>query len=125
MKRLIYKTFKYRLKPLKSQRDQFAGARRFMYNKGLELIKKSLESGLKIPTYTDLAKTLPFLKAQEDTKWLSLIHSQVLQQSLKDLAESIKAFFRETKKKEAYCGLSHLQKKRAERIISFSTKCSL
>ena len=101
---LIQKTFLYRLKPTLVQKTkcmQFAGARRFIYNHGLNLVKTAFDNKLKIPSYTDIANTLPLLKNNSDTSWLKDIHSQVLQQTLKDLETAIKNFFRglKTKKK--------------------------
>jgi putative transposase len=98
MKKMIYKTFKFKLKPTGAQRNAFvnyAGSARFVFNWGLELVKKALDAGYSIPRYTDIAKRLTLKKVQEETCWLTIIHSQVLQQSLKDLFESIEAFFKE------------------------------
>lgn len=103
-KTIIKKTFLYRLKPTVAQETkcaQFAGARRFIYNYGLSLIKNAFENKQKIPSYTDIANLLPILKKSPDTIWLKEIHSQVLQQTLKDLESSLNHFFRglKTKKK--------------------------
>ena len=101
---VIQKTFLYRLKPTSVQKTknmQFAGARRFVYNYGLNLVKNAFDKKLKIPSYTDIANTLPLLKKSPDTNWLKDIHSQVLQQTLKDLETALNHFFRglKTKKK--------------------------
>lgn len=99
----IQKTFHYRLKPTTEQKSkcmQFAGSRRFIYNYGLHLIKEAFEKKQKIPRYTDLANLLPLLKNTPDTAWLKETHSQVLQQTLKDLESSLKNFFRGLKTKQ-------------------------
>lgn len=101
---VIQKTFVYRLKLNLAQKIkcmQFAGARRFVYNYGLNLVKNAFDNKLKIPSYTDIANTLPLLKKSSDKSWLKDIHSQVLQQTLKDLETAINHFFRglKTKKK--------------------------
>jgi putative transposase len=100
---VIQKTFLYRLKPTLVQRSkfmQFAGARRFIYNYGLNLVKNAFDNKLKIPSYTDIANTLPLLKKSSDTSWLKDIHSQVLQQTLKDLETALNHFFRGVKTKK-------------------------
>jgi putative transposase len=101
---VIQKTFLYRLKPTLVQKIkcmQFAGARRFIYNYGLNLVKNAFDNKLKIPSYTDIANTLPLLKKSPDTSWLKDTHSQVLQQTLKDVETALNHFFRglKTKKK--------------------------
>ncbi len=106
-KTLIQKTFHYRLKPTivqKTKCTQFAGSRRFVYNYGLNLIKNAFDNKQKLPSYTDIANTLPLLKKSSETIWLKEVHSQVLQQTLKDLELSLKYFFRglKTKKKVGF-----------------------
>jgi putative transposase len=101
---VIQKTFHYRLKATTEQTTkciQFAGARRFIYNYGLNLIKNAFEKQQKLPSYADIANLLPLLKKAPDTAWLKETHSQLLQQVLKDLDQSLKHFFRglKTKKK--------------------------
>jgi len=97
------KTFSYRLKPTKKQLRQFgcyAGSVRFVYNFGLAQIKKAMDAKEKIPSYKDLANMLPHLKKDSVTSWLKDPHSQILQQSLKDLESGLKHFFRRLKNKE-------------------------
>ncbi len=103
MKRTIQKTFSYRLEPTRLQRmlfAQYAGCVRFVFNYGLSLIKKAFDSKTKIPTYTDIANLLPSLKRATETAWLKKVHSQVLQQALKDLENALKHFFRGIKSKQ-------------------------
>ncbi len=114
MKKRIYITYKYRLDPTKEQQNffaQFAGSVRFVFNKSLEKIKQAVDAGLKIPTYTDLTKRLPYMKAQEETAWLSTIHSQILQQGIKDLSEGVDAFFSQKKQKKSSRGFPKFKKK--------------
>jgi putative transposase len=101
---VILKTFIYKLKPTSVQKTkcmQFAGARRFIYNYGLNLVKNAFHNKLKIPSYADITNTLPLLKKSPDTNWLKDTHSQVLQQTLKDVETALNNFFRglKTKKK--------------------------
>jgi putative transposase len=96
----LQKTFSYRLKPTKTQcsfLEQFAGSARYVYNWGLAEIKKALESKTKRPTYFDLTKQLTLLKKSEDTKWLTQVNAQALQQSLRDLEKGLKEFFTQRK----------------------------
>jgi putative transposase len=101
---LFKKTFRFRLKPNKRERilfAQFAGACRFVFNRGLAGKKKAFEEEKKNISYYELNNELPSLKKQEETSWLKDIHSQVLQQALKDLDLAFQHFFRRVKNKEA------------------------
>ncbi len=103
MEKKIVKAFKFRLKPNKEQGQlfaQFAGATRFVFNRGLEHIKKASESGQKFPSYNDAASMLVRMKLNEETAWLKEIHSQVLQQSLMDLYHGLNVFFTNKKSKK-------------------------
>jgi putative transposase len=104
MQKTIQKTFKYRLKPNKVQEEifaQFAGSARYIYNYGLSKIKGALDGGLPMPTYYDLAGMLPGMKLEEQTSWLTSIHSQVLQQALMDLYKALGAFYEAKKNKKS------------------------
>jgi putative transposase len=97
----IKRTFKYRLKPSVEQSLMFAktaGSCRFLYNLGLSLKKEKYENEKISLSYYELNNLLPGLKNEKT--WLSEIHSQVLQQSLKDLDSGFKHFFRRIKKKQ-------------------------
>ncbi len=73
--------------------SQFAGCRRYVYNKALEAQIKNREAGGAYIPYRKMALILPFWKKQEDTQWLADCHSQVLQQALMDLEKSYINFF--------------------------------
>jgi len=93
MKKYFNKTFKYCLRPTREQRlffAQSAGAARFVYNFGLEQVKSALDARAKIPTYYDLAKKLTRMKL--DKQWLYDVHSQTLQEALKNLIRSVEAW---------------------------------
>ena len=93
----ITKTFRYRLEPTATQRQafaRFAGCCRFVFNYGLNERKNAYESEGKTVSYADQCKMLPRLKDHEATEWLGEVHSQVLQQSLKDLDRAYQHFFR-------------------------------
>jgi putative transposase len=94
MKRL--QAFKFELRVSGSQLKalyRFAGSCRFVYNKALALQKERYEKGEKKLSYAGLCKYLTEWRRQDETKWLGEIHSQVLQQSLKDLERAYQNFF--------------------------------
>ncbi|MCB1108622.1 MAG: helix-turn-helix domain-containing protein, partial [Chlamydiia bacterium] len=95
---IIRKAFRYRIKPTKEQKEKlvsFAGACRFVYNRGLANRKELYEKAKKSISYYEQNVELTQLKKQEDTSWLKDIHSQILQQSLQDLDKGFKRFFKE------------------------------
>lgn len=99
----IQKTYRYQLKPCKQIENlllKAAGCARYVYNYGLNKIKIALNSKTGIPTYKELANELPVLKRCTETSWLKEVHSQILQQSLKDLDRASKNFFNKIKKKQ-------------------------
>ena len=103
MRKIIQKTYKYRLKPTGLQEAlfaQFAGCDRYVYNDGLLKIKSAFAEGVSIPTYYELAGMLPALKRSEATSWLKAVHSQILQQSLMDLCRALFAYYTGKKKKK-------------------------
>jgi putative transposase len=100
---IVKKTFRFCLLPTASQEEtffQFAGACRFIYNRGLSQKKEAWEKEKRSITLFDQNKELTELKQQEKTVWLKTIHSQVLQQSLEDLDKAYQHFFRRVKNKE-------------------------
>ena len=97
---LLKKGFKYRLDPTGGQTSlfaQFAGGSRFLYNHGLERRKMLYEKERKTVTYFEQNNELVSLKRQESTAWLQDIHSQVLQQALKNLDNAFQHFFQNVK----------------------------
>ena len=79
---------------------QFAGAGRWIYNRGLALRSTLWEEEKKTPSLFDQNNELVLLKQEEATAWLKEIHSQVLQQALDDLNLAFEHFFRRVKNKE-------------------------
>lgn len=75
--------------------QQFAGARRWISNRGLEQRNKAYKDEKRTLTYYEQNNELVTLK--EEFPWLKDIHSQVLQQALKDLDSAFKHFFRKVK----------------------------
>ena len=86
----VRKAYKYRIYPNREQQQKLAvqfGHARYIYNWGLA------QSQDGYPGYSRLTKQLPVLKTSEDTSWLKEAHSQVLQQSLKNLDRAFQNFF--------------------------------
>jgi putative transposase len=104
---IIQKAYKYQLKIAKSKQQEilqklasFAGCRRFVWNKALDLQKSKLDKKEYFFKYTELAIQLVLWKKQEDTKFLADCHSQVLQQTLKQLDLALRnAFSKKAKQK--------------------------
>ena len=100
---ILKRAFKFKLKPTTWQSEmflRFAGARRFVFNRGLDQRQKAYETSGKSSSYFEQNKELTRLKEEKETFWLHEIHSQVLQQGLKDLDRAFQNFFRRLKKGE-------------------------
>jgi len=80
--------------------SQFAGACRWVYNRGLAVRIEAWEEKSASVSLFDQNKELSSLKKAEATAWLADIHSQVLQQALGDLDYAYTAFFRRCKSGE-------------------------
>ena len=87
--------FMFELMPSQEQKRElamFAGSRRFVVNKAIELQKQCLESNQPFLTYNQLSNKLTYWKQDNDMLWLQEAFAQGLQQGLKDLSTSIKEF---------------------------------
>ena len=97
MKDKIYKAYKFRIYPNKSQVDflnkQF-GAVRFIYNYFLNQKDTQFKETGKSDNYFAQTKTLKLMKGQEAFKWLKEINSQTCQQALQCLDAAYLKFFR-------------------------------
>ncbi len=104
---IIQKAYKYQLKISKSRQQEmehklasFAGCRRFVWNKALKIQVERLEKKEPILKYTQLASLLVSWKKEENTKFLAECHSQILQQTLKQLDLALRnAFSKKAKQK--------------------------
>lgn len=97
---LLRKGFKFRLEPTKEKLQifyKFAGCTRFVYNRGLRTRMDVWEKDKKSLSYFDQNNELTELKKEESTQFLKEVHSQVLQQSLRDLDLAFQNFFRRVK----------------------------
>lgn len=93
----MLKTFKYKLKPNKSQRITFAqwlGSCRYLYNVALEHRITAWQSGRKSVSEFDQNMELPKCKKLEGFEWLGNVQSQVLQDVIKRVEVSYKNFYR-------------------------------
>jgi len=100
---LSFKAFKFKLKPTQGQTTQlkqFGGACRFVYNFYLDYCNIVFREQSRHAGYNEVAGLLTQLKKTEKYGWLQDIHSQVLQQALKDLDSAFKHFFRKLKAAE-------------------------
>ena len=84
----IRKGYKYRLKTNRTRGAQFvrfAGACRFVWNKILAINEHRYCAGVPRLSYTEACALVAWWKQSEEYGWLREVHSQVLQQCLKDL----------------------------------------
>ncbi len=97
---MSYKAYQFKLQPTNDQLDklrQFGGATRFIYNYFLALAVDTYREESRHIGFSEMCRLLTQLKKTNEYSWLKDIHSQVLQQSLKDLGEAYKNFFRKLK----------------------------
>ena len=91
---LIQKSYQYELIPNGEQLrklKQFCGCCRFVFNRGLEEVKKYYETTGHFLNYVQLAAFLP--KWKQDADWLKDCNAQALQQSMKNLSQALMNFF--------------------------------
>ena len=96
MKQMIRQAFKFRLRPTPAQTQRmidFAGASRFLWNKTLALNLARLEKKQRLMWYDESAHWLTLWKDSEEYGFLKQVHSQILQQKLKDLDRAFKDAF--------------------------------
>ena len=100
---IIRKAYKFRLKTnqtLSRKLAQFAGCSRLVWNKALAFQKERLNAKQSCLSYAGLTKELTQWKKQEDLFFLKQVHSQALQQSLKNLSQALKEAFDQTNSKQ-------------------------
>jgi putative transposase len=88
--------FKYELKPSDEQRHRmvcYAGCKRVVYNKALELQAANHAAGNKFIRYESMAKNLGAWRSDEAALWLREAPYHTLQQALKDLGRAFENFF--------------------------------
>ena len=91
----LHKAFRFEIMPNGEQIrriKQFCGCSRFVFNRALAYQNEQYEADKSFKfSYTKIANLLPEWK--KELPWLKDCHSQVLQQSLKDLESAFKNFF--------------------------------
>ena len=90
---LIQKSYQYELIPNGEQvrkLKQFCGCCRFVFNRGLEEVKKYYDTTGHFLNYIQLAAFLP--KWKQDADWLKECNAQALQQSMKNLSRALMNF---------------------------------
>lgn len=100
---IFTKTFKFQLCPNHAKEEkcaQFAGASRWIYNRGLAQRNQLWKEEKRSITLFAQNNELVHLKQEEATSWLKEVHSQVLQQALDDLNKAFERFFQGIKNKE-------------------------
>ena len=88
--------FKYELKPSDEQRHRmvcYAGCKRVVYNKALELQAANHAAGNKFIRYESMAKNLGAWRSDEAALWLREAPYHTLQQGLKDMEKAFENFF--------------------------------
>jgi putative transposase len=92
----ILKSYKYRLKTNRSTGAQFvrfAGACRFVWNKILAVNEHRYYAGVPRLSYAQACALLAWWKQSEEYGWLKDVHSQVLQQCVRDLERAYTNLF--------------------------------
>ena len=89
--------YKFRIYPNEAQRiliNKILGCSRFVYNHFLSIRKDSWTKDKTSLSYKDTSAMLTLLKKQEEFKWLNEVDSMAEQESLKDLDNAYKNFFK-------------------------------
>ena len=96
MKKTIRKGFKFRLNPTPEQAQkfiEFSGVNRFVWNKALAINLSRLENKQSILWYNEMDFWTKLWKASDEYSFLKTVHSQTLQQTLKNLEKAFKDGF--------------------------------
>ena len=96
----MLKAYKYRLYPKPQQQEllnKHLGCTRYIYNWALEKKINHYQQENKSLSCFDIKKKLVDLKKNQDTKWLTEVNSQSLQESIINLDKAFTRFFREKK----------------------------
>ena len=99
----IRKAYKFRLKTnqvIARKLAQFAGSSRLVWNKALAFQKERLNVKQSCLSYAQITKELTQWKKEKDLFFLKEVHSQALQQSLKNLSLALKEAFDQTNSKQ-------------------------
>jgi putative transposase len=119
MTRTIQTTYRYRLNPTVAQEtllNQFAGARRFVWNWALNRKITGYQQTGETLSYHDLAAELTRIKQEPATAWLREMDSQALQQALRDLESAYQQFFRRLKRGEKKKGFPKYKSRKTDTL---------
>jgi putative transposase len=100
---IIHKAYKFRLKTKPKHLRlfaQFAGCCRLAWNKALAFQKERLVAKQSCLAYGKLTNELTSWKQSEKLKFLNNVHSQILQQTLKNLSQALKEAFDKSNPKQ-------------------------
>jgi putative transposase len=117
MTRTMQITYRYRLNPTVEHvnlLNQFAGARRFVWNWALGRKRAHYQQTGTSLAYNDLAAELTRLKQQPATAWLREMDSQSLQQALRDLERAYQHFFRRVRKGDKAKGFPKFKSRKTD-----------
>jgi len=98
---LVHKAVKVQIYPGESSKELLAkhfGARRFIYNKFLEIRKKEYEENKKSLNYYACSALLTKMKKDPSLAWLKEVNTQSLHAAIKDLDRAFDLFFRKKAK---------------------------
>lgn len=93
---IVRKAFRFKLIPTQAQERtfrQYAGAVRWVWNEMLRERKETYKATGKSPSMYAQMRRLTELKQQPETAWLNNVHSQVLQEPIKNLHRAFVSFF--------------------------------
>lgn len=103
MSMIVRKAYKFRLKTKPKHLRmfaQFAGCCRLVWNKALAFQKQRLDTNSACLAYAKLTSELTKWKQLEGLGFLNHVHSQILQQTLKNLSQALKEAFDKTNPKQ-------------------------
>ena len=98
-------SIKVKLYPTKEQEElmwKSAGVSRFAYNWGLNYLETLYKEEGKSISINDLRKVFTKLRNSDSHSWLKEVSSEIPQQSLKDLGDAYKMFFKNIGQKPTY-----------------------
>jgi len=98
---LVQKAVKVQIYPKESDKELLAkhfGARRFIYNKFLEIRQKEYLENAKSLNYYQCSALVTKMKKTSEFQWLNEVNSQTLHAALKDLDGAFDRFFRKIAK---------------------------
>jgi putative transposase len=95
---IIRKAYRFQLKvapKVAARLSSFAGCNRYVWNRALEIQKKRLAQGQRTASYADIC--LMLVEWKREKAFLMEVHSQPLQQVLKDQSRAIDDYYKGTK----------------------------